>query len=796
MPGTPAPSGSPRPAAPGSHAGLDGTPLPVVYLVSTVLFPGGTASAQLRTRRNLLQISGNPDDDAVFLFVFAPGMDPEKVEADHTAPIGVTGRVVSRLRLPDGSFQIAMQGMRRARVSKWTGTDPVLQAVPAEASEERGRPEVIDQHVFGILNEVEALIRLDDAYSAEHLRLLQSNVDDPGRFADLVAQTVAFDLRERLAVLEELSVERRLEVVSEFLRGKVEFARIAREIEQRASSDIGKAQREYFLRQQMKAIRTELGDESREEADAKRFTQRADEAALPPEADKAARAEIERLRNTNPASAEYAVILNYLDWIVSIPWKTESVDRADPALVKKALDEDHDGLEKPKERILEFLAVRARAPKAPGPVLCFAGPPGTGKTSLAQSVARAMGRKLVRISVGGVHDESQIRGHRRTYVGALPGRIVEALRRAGTRNPVLVVDEVDKMTSGPQGDPAAALLEVLDPEQNRAFTDHYLDLPVDLSRVLFIATANEAWEIPGPLLDRMEVVPLRGYTEAEKVSIAKRHLLRKALERTGTAGKLKISPAAIREIVRHRTREAGVRDLARRLEEIGRKHAVLLASGKRGPFSVGPKDLDRLLGPAPDHDPERRRRPEVGVATGLAWTGTGGDLLVIEGIRMPGQGGFALTGSLGEVMKESVQAAGSWVRAHCEALGVPKDAFSSTDVHVHFPQGAVPKDGPSAGVAVTLVLASLFTGWRIRHDVAFTGEVTLRGKVLPVGGLPEKLSAAARSGIREVVLPAANLQDLHEVPAEVRRKLKITGVDTVEEAMARALVAPAGAKKR
>jgi ATP-dependent Lon protease len=754
-----------------------------------VVFPGGTAQAQLRTRRNLLQVAGHADPDSVFLFVFAPGMDPEKVQAEHVAPVAVTGRIVSRVRLPDGSVQVAVQGIRRARVSRWTSTDPVWEAAPAEAPETAGRSEDLDRHVFSILNEVEALIRLDDAYSAEHLRLLQSNVEDPGRFADLVAQTVAFDLRERLGVLEELSVERRLSLVAEVLKEKVEFARIAREIEQRASADIGQAQREYFLRQQMKAIRTELGEDSREEADARRFTEKADAARLPPEADRAARAEIARLRSTNPASAEYSVILSYLDWIVSLPWHAESEDRTDLDAVRRALDEDHEGLAKPKERILEFLAVRTRTPGAPGPVLCFAGPPGTGKTSLAQSVARAMGRRLVRISLGGVHDESQIRGHRRTYVGALPGRILEALRRAGTRNPVLVIDEVDKMTAGPQGDPSAALLEVLDPEQNHAFTDHYLDLPFDLSRVLFIATANEAWEIPGPLLDRMEVVPLRGYTESEKLAIARRHLVRKALDRTGTASRLRITPAAVREIVRRRTRESGVRDLSRKLEEIGRKHAVLLAEGKRGPFVVGPKDLDRLLGTAPAHDPERRRRPEVGVATGLAWTGTGGDLLVIEGIRMPGGGGFQLTGSLGEVMKESVQAAGSWVRAHAEELGVPREAFAGSDVHVHFPQGAVPKDGPSAGVAVTLVLASLFTGWRVRHDVAVTGEVTLRGKVLPVGGLPEKLSAAARSGIREVILPAANLPDLEEVPAEVRRRLRITGVETVEEALARALVA-------
>jgi ATP-dependent Lon protease len=763
-------------------------PLPALFLVSAVVFPGGTAQAQIRTKRNLLQLAGHADPETLFVFAFAPGEDPEKVEPAAFAKVAVLGRVVSRIKLPDGSLEVAVQGLRRVRVDRWASTHPVLVASVADAPEDPGRREVVDQSVFQILNEIELLVRLDEAYTGELLRLLQSNVDDPGRFADLVALTVAFDLRERLRILEELSVEKRLAAVLELLREKVEFAQIAREIEQRATSDIGKAQREYFLRQQMKAIRSELGDESREEADARRLTERLDAAKIPPEADRVARAEIERLRSTNPASAEYAVLLTYLDWIVSLPWNSESQDRLDVEAVRRTLDEDHSGLGKPKERILEYLAVRALAPDAPGPILCFAGPPGTGKTSLAQSIARAVGRRLVRISVGGVHDESQIRGHRRTYVGAMPGRILQALRRAGTRNPVLVIDEVDKMTAGPQGDPSAALLEVLDPEQNAAFMDHYLDVPFDLSRVLFVTTANDQWEIPDPLRDRMEVVELRGYTEGEKVQIARRHLLRKALERTGTAGKLEITTPALREIARRWTREAGVRDLGRRLEEIGRKHAVRLARGGRGRSVVGPKDLEKLLGPAPGHGRERRTRAEVGVATGLAWTSTGGDLLVIEGLRMPGGGGFQVTGSLGEVMKESIQAAGSWVRSRSEALGIDRAAFGASDVHIHFPEGAVPKDGPSAGVVVTLVIASLFTGLRIRHDVAVTGEVTLRGKVLPVGGLPEKLSAARRAGIREVLLPADNLPDLREVPPEVLRGMKVTGVATVEEALARALV--------
>jgi ATP-dependent Lon protease len=781
--------GSTEKAAEGAtHLPGEGASLPVLYLVSTVVFPGGTAQAQLRTKRNLLQLAGHDDPEALFLFAFAPGADPEKVDPPDLARVAVVGRVVSRLKLPDGSFQVAMQGLRRAGFGKWTRTTPVLDAVPAEVPEDPGRPEAVDPLVFQILNEIETLVRLDDAYSAELLRLLQSNMDDPGRFADLVALTVSFDMKERLRVLEELAVERRLATVSEMLREKVEFAQIAREIEKRATEDIGKAQREYFLRQQMKAIRTELGEESREEADARRMTERADAAKLPAAADAAAREEIKRLRITNPASAEYALILTYLDWLLALPWTEESKDHLDPRRVRRALDEDHDGLEKPKRRIVEYLAVRGLAPDAPGPILCFVGPPGTGKTSLAQSVARALGRKLARISMGGVHDESPVRGHRRTYVGAMPGRILQGLRRAGTRNPVMVIDEIDKMAAGPQGDPSAALLEVLDPEQNAAFTDHYLDLPFDLSRILFITTANDASEIPGPLLDRMELVELRGYTESEKVGIARRHLVRKALERTGTTGRVRIPVTTLRAIVRKYTAEAGVRDLSRRIEAVGRQYAVKISAGGRGPFTAKPADLEKLLGRPPMRDADRRPAPEVGVATGMAWTPYGGALLVIEGLRMPGSGGFQVTGSLGDVMKESIQAAASWVRSHCDWLGVPKEAFGQSDVHIHFPEGAVPKDGPSAGVVVTLVIASLYTNRKIRHDIAITGEVTLRGKVLAVGGLPEKLSAAHRAGIKEVLVPKANLPDLEDVPAEVRKGLSIRGIEAVEEAVKRAFV--------
>jgi ATP-dependent Lon protease len=784
-------------AAPGEAARPGALPdgsQPVVFLVSAVLFPGGTAQAQLRTKRNLDQVAAWTDPDHQFVFAFAPGLDPDKVETKDLAPVGVVGRVVSRIRLPDGSLQVAMQGLRRVRLGNWVGTDPVLLAEVAPAVEVPAPRAAAERIILRILELAEQLVRMDDAYTPELVRLLQSNLDDPGRFADLVALTVAMDLRQRMAVLVELSVEKRLDTVADMLAEKVEIARIAREIEARARGDISKAQREYYLRQQLKAIRAELGEESREEADARRFVERADAAKLPDEPDRVVRGEIERLRVTSAQSAEYAVILNYLDWVLALPWSKESEDRLDLKEVQRTLDADHYGLEKPKRRILEYLSVRALAPAAPGPVLCFAGPPGTGKTSLAHSIARAMGRCLARISVGGVHDESPIRGHRRTYVGAMPGRFLQALRRCGSRNPVLVVDEIDKMQAGPQGDPAAALLEVLDPEQNGSFTDHYLDMAFDLSHCFFVATANNLANVPGPLLDRMEVVELHGYTEAEKVEIAYRHLVPKALASTGTKGRVRFGRPVLRGLARSYTLEAGVRDLGRRVEEVCRKYAVRLAGGEKGPFAPTEEDLPKLVGRPSMHADERRRVPEVGVATGLAWTPYGGDLLVIEGIRMPGAGGFALTGSLGDVMKESVQAASSWVRAHAADLGIDLAVFGQGDVHIHFPEGAVPKDGPSAGVAVAVVLASLFTGRPVRHDIAMTGEVTLRGKVLPVGGIREKVSAAVRGGIQEVMLPAANLPDAEELPKEIRGAIKLHGVATLADAIRFALGPPGGAK--
>jgi ATP-dependent Lon protease len=618
-------------------------------------------------------------------------------------------------------------------------------------------------------------------------------VGDAGRFADLVPSVLGFDVDEQRQVLEHTDVLPRLEYVAARVQSKLDFARVLQDTDLKVRADIDRTQREFYLRRHLKVLREELGETTREEEAARNAEARVEKVKPPPAVEQAARREIERLRNSSAASAEFGVIENYIDWLLSMPWSVEHVDTIDLPHVRKVLDEDHFGLEQPKDRMLEYLAVRKLSPNARGPVLCFVGPPGTGKTSLAQSIARAMNRKFARISVGGIRDESAIRGHRRTYVGAMPGRIVDALRRAGCSNPVMVIDEIDKMGEGAQGDPAAALLEVLDPEQNNAFLDHFLDVPVDLSKVFFIATANNLFEVPGPLRDRMEVIELSSYVEQEKLEIARRHLVPKVTERTGLTGRVRFSSAALKALVRGYTMEAGVRELGRQIEAVCRKLALRVARGDDVPAAVTPDLVRELLGPPPLTEPEHRRGPEVGVVNGLAWTGIGGDVLLIEGLRTPGDGEIQVTGSLGDVMRESCVAAWTFVKSRGDWLGIPAEDFKKWNVHLHFPEGATPKDGPSAGIAITTALASLFTNLPIRADIAMTGEVTLRGQILPVGGLREKLAAAARLGIKHVIIPKANVGDLHWVRKSVKQALKIYAMDHVDEVIQVALVPP---KKR
>jgi ATP-dependent Lon protease len=767
---------------------------PVLFLVSQVIFPYGASQVRLRMPANLQLLDELTGPDAVFAVAFAPGNEPEKVKASDIGKIGVAARVIARLKLPDASEQVTIQGLRRIEIVKVTADKPYFRARISVVNEKSADGRQADEEIATILGKVDEISQLDPTVQSEHVAVLRANVSDPGRFADMVCSVMGFDVDEQRHVLEQAEVLPRLRYVSDRVQAKLDFARVVQDTDLKVRADIDRTQREFYLRKQLKVLREELGETTREEQAAKDAEAKLSKVALPAAAETAVRREIERLRNSNAASAEYGVIENYIDWMLSMPWSVECPDSIELDHVRRVLDHDHYGLEEPKERILEYLAVRKLSPKATSPVLCFAGPPGTGKTSLAQSIARAMGRKLARISVGGVRDESEIRGHRRTYVGAMPGRIVDALRRSGCNNPVMVIDEIDKMGEGAQGDPAAALLEVLDPEQNSAFVDHFLDVPVDLSKVFFITTANMLFQVPAPLRDRMEVIELSSYVEQEKLEIARKHLVPKMIERTGLKGRVKFGRDALGAIVRGYTMEAGVRDLGRRIESVCRKLALRVARGAKVPPIVTPDVVRELLGPPALAEPEHRRKPEVGVVNGLAWTGVGGDVLLIEGMKVPGEGEIQVTGSLGEVMRESCVAAWTFVKSRADWLGISPDEFKKWNIHLHFPEGAVPKDGPSAGIAVTTALASLFTNLPVRADLAMTGEVTLRGTILPIGGLREKLAAAARLGIKHVIIPKGNVGDLHWVRDSVKKAVKVYAMDHVDDVLEVALVPRKGRK--
>jgi ATP-dependent Lon protease len=618
---------------------------------------------------------------------------------------------------------------------------------------------------------------------------LLDSIQEPGQLADLVAANLDAPVEDKAQLLETVDAKERIRKVLRLLTRQLEILKMRERINSQIKEEMGKNQREYVLRQQLKAIKEELGEEEGDQGDLDVVEERIAKASLPGEADKVARKQLKRLRQMQVGSAEYTVVRTYIDWLLDVPWSRETTDNLDIAAVRKVLDEDHSGLEKVKKRIVEYLAVRKLKKDKKGPILCLIGPPGVGKTSLGRSVSRALGRKFHRISLGGVHDEAAIRGHRRTYVGALPGQIIQGMKKTGTINPIFMLDEIDKVGHDFRGDPAAALLEVLDPEQNDTFSDHYLEIPYDLSKVMFIATANVGDTIPAPLRDRMEIIEIPGYTRREKLDIAKVHLVPKQLEDHGIKGEiLTISDAALEGIIDHYTREAGVRNLERQIASVIRGVAVKVAEGETGPWAMNDAEALRpYLGPARFTSEVAERTSESGVATGLAWTAVGGEILFIEATRMHGQGKLQLTGQLGDVMKESAQAAMSYVRTRAEDFGLPKDFLEKSDLHIHIPAGGMPKDGPSAGVTMMTALVSLLTGICVRHDVAMTGEITLRGRVLPVGGIKEKVLAAHRAGIKRVILPERNAADLEEVPEEIRETLEFIPVSTVDEVLVNAL---------
>ncbi|MCZ7606262.1 MAG: endopeptidase La [Planctomycetota bacterium] len=769
--------------------------LPLLPLVSVVVFPYHVASFSVHRKPNINLLNSLPTADTMLCLATQRDQQAETIKnLDDLYPIGVSGRLIHKMYLPDGTIQCAVQGLTRVKLKKLTGLDPfaVAEVSPARTIGSDDESPAMMRLIQEALEKFETLVSLDPAYSNELVNVLKMNIRGPGRFADLLATYMSLPVKVKAEILCELDCKKRLKQVIKLIEDEIARLAVDREVQMRTQVAIEKSQREYFLRQQLKAIRGELGDVEGTEAAIEKLKERMDAARLPEIARKECEAEIDRLSLISEASAEYNVVHTHIDWLLSVPWHETSIDNLDLKRVRAILDKDHFGLEEVKDRIIEFLAVLKLKKELKGPILCLVGPPGVGKTSLGRSVAHAMGREFQRISLGGLSDDAEIMGHRRTYVGAMPGRILQAMKKAGKANPILMLDEVDKLSQSMRGDPAAALLEVLDPEQNHQFHDRYLDVPYDLSRVLFICTANMLDTIPGPLRDRMEVIRLAGYTLEEKEAIAKRYIIPRQIENAGLkAGNVKFPKATIREIVRGYTREAGLRNFERRIAGICRKLATRVAAEEislDAEVTIKPDDLLEYLGPRLWLPEAGARRPEIGVVSGLAWTSMGGDTLLIESTRYPGKGNVKVTGSLGDVMKESVSTALSFVRSNAAALGIPIEDFEKYDVHVHFPEGAVPKDGPSAGVSITTALTSLYTGKKVRGDIAMTGEVTLRGKVLAVGGIKEKVLAAYRSGLKEVLLPKLNDKDLKDVPEEAKKALTITLTEDVRENLSKAII--------
>jgi ATP-dependent Lon protease len=769
--------------------------LPVLPLKETVVFPEAMTPLAVGQERSVKLIDDVVSGERMLALMTVRNTEADPPSWDDLYSVGTVAVVHKMIKVPDGTLRILVQGLQRVRLVEPQQEDPYLVAELEEL------PDVVPDSP-----EVEALTRNVQQqfahiigmtpYLPEELQLAAANVDDPSALCHLIASTLRLKTDERQELLEMVNVEERLRAVSLILSREVEMSELGSKIQSQVASEIDKGQREFFLRQQLKAIQDELGEGDEQQAEINELRGQLEEKNLPEHVLKAAVRELSRLEKLPSAAAEYGVIRTYLDWIISLPWNEFTEDDLDLEHARQILDEDHFDLEKVKDRIVEYLAVSKLKNDLSGPVLCFVGPPGVGKTSLGQSVARALGRKFARISVGGVRDESEIRGHRRTYIGAMPGTIIRAIRDAESANPVFLIDEIDKMGSDFRGDPASAMLEVLDPEQHSTFRDHYLDLPFDLSKVLFICTANTMDTIRGPLLDRMDVIQLSGYTHEEKLGIAKRYLVPKQLKAHGLKRtQLSIPDRVLRLVVTEYTREAGVRTLERQIATLCRKAATLVATGHKEKLKVGEERLREWLGPRHFSGDVRKRTSDPGVATGLAYTAVGGDVLFIEATAYPGKGKLTITGQLGEVMQESAQAALSWVRSHTEELGLTSEWFAEHDVHIHVPAGAVPKDGPSAGVTMATALASLVRGIPVADDVGMTGEITLTGQVLPIGGVREKVLAAERAGLKRVILPLENVHDLDDLPAETRRELEFVLVDHVEEVLDEAFT-PKGQARR
>ncbi len=772
------------------------TDLPILPLRDTVAFPNIVTPLVIAREKSVRLINDVIAGSRMLALTAQKDADIENPTPDQIYHFGVAATILRMLKFPDGSLRVLVQGIARVKILKITQEEPYLM----------GKVRLI-QDVYEPSTELEALkrnvaIQFQKVVSLvpqlpDELQIVVVNTQHPGKLADLIASNLNLSVTEKQDIIETIDIKKRLEKLTIYVNRELEVLEMGSKIQDQVQSELGKNQREYFLREQLRAIQKELGMTDERSAEIEELRKKLEEANLPEQAYQEAMRELDRLSKMQPGAAEYTVSRTYLDWMLALPWSVSTEDNLDIETAQKVLDEDHYDLEKVKERIVEYLAVRKLKNDTKGPILCFVGPPGVGKTSLGRSIARAMGRKFVRISLGGVHDEAEIRGHRRTYIGALPGRILQGLKTAGSNNPIFMLDEVDKIGQDFRGDPSSALLEVLDPEQNFSFSDHYLDVPFDLSKVMFITTANVLDTIPAPLRDRMEILQLPGYIEEEKVQIAVKYLIPRQIEENGLKkGQVQFKKSAVLKIVQAYTREAGVRNLERQIATICRKIARNVAAGsEEKKFVVTPESLTEYLGPEKFFSEVKERTSLPGVATGLAWTPTGGDVLFVEATQMAGSKGLILTGQLGDVMKESAQAALSYIRSRAAELGIEETFFEKKDIHVHVPAGAIPKDGPSAGVTIATALVSLLKNQPVRNDIAMTGEITLRGKVLPVGGIKEKVLAARRAGISKVILPAKNQDDLTEVPEKAKAGMQFFPVDTLDQVFELALRPALGKKK-
>ena len=765
--------------------------LPVIPLVSSVLFPGGVLSLQVGIDRNVrLLKSLSEDQNLIAAFCQIRG-DKENPRPEDLSNVGVLAAIVQRLPLSADRYQLFLQGRQRIELVQMVQTEPYFEAklreIPPPPTPRGARPNELMNRALQMF---EKLVESDTRYSSELINILKMNVSEgPDLFADLMATFVNLALEEKQQLLETVHPIERIELLVDYIQRDLGKATVDKELQRQIQSSINRRERENYLREQLRVIQDELGEANAGDREAETFRDKLENLPIPPEHKEQLRREINRMTMLSPASSDYAVIKGHLDTVVQLPWTNRTIDRIDLDAAAEILDKQHYGLQKIKERVIEFLAVLKLKGDLKGPILCFVGPPGVGKTSLGQAIADAIGRRFVRMSVGGVTDESEIRGHRKTYIGAMPGRLIQSYAQCGVNNPLIMIDEIDKIGKDFRGDPASALLEVLDPAQNNTFVDRYLEIPFDLSHTLFIATANVLDMVPGPLRDRMEVIRLSGYTENEKVEIAKRHLIPTLLVNHGlTAANATIEEPALRRIVGEYTAEAGVRNLEQKLATVLRKVARKVAAGDTSEHQIKVENVEEYLGlPAFEHE-FAERTPEIGVATGLAWTSVGGEIMFIEATRMKGNGRTIVTGQLGDVMRESVTAAYSYVRSKATDLEIEERVFSEYDIHIHFPAGAIPKDGPSAGVAIASTIASVMGEKPVRHDVAMSGEITLRGKVLSVGGIKEKVMAAARANIKKVVLPVGNKKDLTEVPAEIREGLEFVFAERVEDVWREALI--------